>query len=131
MKRLKLTFDEKVFYAKLLEEDAPRTVQSVEENCPCECMVHHARICDNEVFFYVPFNADYWENPVYSEPGHIAFFNTRQTVCIWYDEMIPLGCCNQFAIMDPDTLREFAESARKTWSTPYMRIKMEVVEVNE
>lgn len=132
MKKLKLTFDDKVFYARLLTEDAPITCAQVEANCPCVCYMHHAKICDNEIFFHAPFNCDLWENPVYSEPGHFGFFNTRQTVCVWYDDMIPLGCNNLFALMDPECLPSFAESCRKLWEDQYCKeIKMEVVEVNE
>lgn len=128
MKQLKLTYAGESYYAKLLTDKAPKACAAIESICPFQSKMQHAKICDNEMFFQAPVNIDEEENPTYSCPGHVSFFNFRQTVCIWYDKMVPLGFCNQFAEMDEVTLKRFAEMARKLWEKEGGLILVEVVD---
>jgi hypothetical protein len=129
LKKLKLSFGGKSFYAKLLYDDAPRTVREILEACPFESRLSHAKICDNEFFFQAPINIDEMENPVYSEVGHMAFFNIRQTVCVWYSNTVPLGNCDLFALIEEGDLPRLAEEASKIWDKQGGLVKVEAIEV--
>jgi hypothetical protein len=127
-----MTFDdETVVSARLLTEEAPNTVKALEAALPVESRLHHAKICDNEFFCQVPVNIDQKENPVYSEPGHVGFFNFRQTVCLWYGDMVPLGYSNLFAIVDSEDLPKLAEVGAKLWDCQGGIVKLEIVEEAE
>ena len=127
MKKLKITYRGESYYARMLTDKAPHAVAAFEAACPFQSKLQHAKICDNEMFFQAPVNIDERENPTYSEPGHVSFFNFRQTVCIWYDEMVPLGFCNQFAVMEED-LPRFAEMASTLWEKEGGLATIEVVD---
>lgn len=127
MKKLKITFDGESYFARLLTDKAPRAIAALETVCPFQTKLQHAKICDNEMFFQAPINIDEKENPTYSQPGHVSFFNVRQTVCIWYDDMVPLGFCNQFAVMEED-LPRFARKARTLWEKEGQVALIEIVD---
>jgi len=131
MKKLRILFAERIVYAKLLVDEAPKTVAALEAHCPFEALLHHAKICDNEIFFHAPFNVDENENPVYSAPGHVGFFNTRQTICMWYDTTVPLGCCNLFALVEPRSMQLLAEACAHVWDEQGGIVKLEVVDEGE
>ena len=131
MRKLKMTFGEDVIFATLLEKDAPGTIAALEKVLPFESRMHHAKICDNEVFCQIPAEYDKKENPAYSVPGHVAFFNFRQTVCMWYGEMKPLGYSNLFALIEPDYMEKLGELCEGIWKRQGGVVRMEFVEVPE
>jgi hypothetical protein len=113
--------------ATLLEDVAPKTCEVIKREMPLEGCLHHAKICDNEVFFQVPFFIDNPENLQIPGSGDIGFWNVRQTICIWYDEMEPLGPTNLFARITVN-LEGFRREVRKTWLAPGTLIQLRIEE---
>jgi hypothetical protein len=102
---------------ELLTEQAPRTCEIIQDALPITGMATHAKLVDREVFFPVPFYIDHQENPKVSEKGDIAFWNARQTICIFYDDMKPLGATPTFGRITGN-LEEFQREAVKVWEKP-------------
>ena len=103
--------------AELLTEQAPRICEIIEEALPVTGMATHAKLVDREVFFPVPFFIDEMENPRFSEKGDIAFWGARQTVCFFFDDMVPLGATPTFARITGN-LEGFQREANKVWENP-------------
>ena len=103
--------------AELLNEEAPRICAAIEEVLPLTGVLSHAKLVDREVFFPVPFYIDAQENPRVSEKGDLAFWNARQTFCIFYDDMVPLGATPTFGRIT-ENLEGFQWVARKVWERP-------------
>jgi hypothetical protein len=98
--------------AELLNEAAPQTCAAIEAALPLTGVLSHAKLVDREVFFPVPFYIDAQENPKVSEKGDLAFWNARQTFCIFYDDMVPLGATPTFGRLTGN-LEGFQRVARK------------------
>ncbi|UCC85790.1 MAG: DUF3830 family protein [Anaerolineales bacterium] len=109
--------------AELLTEQAPRTCEIIEQALPISGMATHAKLVDREVFFPVPFFVDEQENPTVSQKGDIAFWNARQTICIFYDDMTPLGATPTFGRITGN-LEGFQREAVKVWEKPGMIITL-------
>ena len=103
--------------AELLTEQAPHTCEAIQRALPISGMATHAKLVDREVFFPVPFFIDHQENPRVSEKGDIAFWNARQTICISYDDMKPLGATPTFGRITGN-LEAFQREAVKVWEKP-------------
>ena len=103
--------------AQLLTEQAPRMCEIIGEALPVTGMATHAKLVDREVFFPVPFFIDEMENPKVSEKGDIAFWGARQTVCFFFDDMVPLGATPTFARITGN-LEGFHREANKVWENP-------------
>jgi len=129
MKKLKITIGDVEVKAKLLTEKAPNTIkifESVEKDLVGK--LNHAKVCDNELFFQSPVFIDEKENPVYPVAGDIGYWTVRQTICIWYGKMKPLGPTNLFAQIEPGDLPKFAAEAKKVWNKQGALIKFEFIE---
>ena len=109
--------------AELLTEQAPRICEIIEEALPVTGMATHAKLVDREVFFPVPIFIDEMENPKFSEKGDIAFWGARQTVCFFFDDMVPLGATPTFAQITGN-LEGFQREANKVWENPGMTITL-------
>ncbi len=127
MSKLLITIGREKVWAELFEKEAPKTCRVIKRHAPLEGFLNHAKICDHEVFFQAPFFIDAKENPKFPVPGDIGFWNIRQTICIWYDKMEPLGPTNLFARITGN-LKGFQKEARKTWSKQGTQIRFEVVD---
>jgi hypothetical protein len=103
--------------AELLTEEAPHICAIIEDALPLRGVLSHAKLVDREVFFPVPFFIDEQENPKVSEKGDLAFWNGRQTLCIFYDDMIPLGATPTFGRITGN-LTGFQREAAKVWEQP-------------
>jgi hypothetical protein len=108
---------------ELLTEQAPRTCEIIEQGLPISGMATHAKLVDREIFFPVPFFIDEQENPRVSQKGDIAFWNARQTICIFYDDMTPLGATPTFGRITGN-LEGFQREAVKVWEKPGMIITL-------
>ena len=129
MKKLKITFRGKTFYARLLEDKTPHFIAALEAACPFESRMTYAKVCDNEIFFQAPFDYPEEENMVYSVKGHVAFYSLRQCICFWFGDTPSLGNCNQFAELDPASIPAFAEEGQKVWEEPGCRVQVDVVDM--
>jgi hypothetical protein len=114
--------------AELLIEQAPRTCEIIENALPLSGMATHAKLVGREVFFPVPFHIDEGENLKVSEKGDLAFWNARQTLCIFYDDMKPLGATPTFGRITGN-LEGFQSEAVKVWEKPGTIITLKRKEV--
>ena len=115
--KLTILIDNEECTAELLNEEAPRICAAIEEALPLTGVLSHAKLVDREVFFPVPFYVDAQENPKVSEKGDLAFWNARQTFCIFYDDMVPLGATPTFGRITGN-LEGFQRLATKVWERP-------------
>lgn len=127
MKKLKITFHNKVFYGRLLEKEAPNTIQALEEVGPFQSKVGYAKLANREFFFQTPAFCDEVENPTYSQPGHVIFYPPRQSICVFYDAMTPLGYVNQFGLIEEKDLKELSNEADSIWEKQGDIISFEIV----
>jgi hypothetical protein len=112
--QLTILIEDQECTAELLDEEAPHTCAAIEEALPLTGVLSHAKLVDREVFFPVPFYIDAQENPKVSEKGDLAFWNARQTFCIFYDDMVPLGATPTFGRITGN-LEGFQRVAAKVW----------------
>ena len=117
MSVLTIEVNRETYRARLLEDKAPRTCAMLKERLPFVSRLSHAKICDFEITAQVPFFIDLEENMVIPWAGSFGFWRLRPTICMWYDDMTPLGPTNHFAQVTDD-LERFQTMARKVWSEP-------------
>jgi hypothetical protein len=122
-KEIKILIGEEECTAELLTELAPRTCEIIENALPLTGALSHAKLVDREVFFPVPFFIDEQENPQISQKGDLAFWNSRQTLCIFYDDMTPLGATPTFGRITGN-LEGFQKEAVKVWENAGMPITL-------
>ena len=116
-KEIIMTIGDEACTVELLTAQAPRTCEIIEGALPLAGMATHAKLVSREVFFPVPFYIDEQENPQVSEKGDLAFWNARQTLCIFYDDMKPLGATPTFGRITRN-LEGFQREAVKVWEKP-------------
>lgn len=126
--KLSLSFHDKVFYANLLEKEAPHMIAELKKICPFESSLAYAKICDQEIFFQAPISKYEMENPVYSMKGHIAYYAPKQTICVWFGENPSLGDCDLFALLRDEDIELFKKEAQKVWDIQGERIYIDIVE---
>jgi hypothetical protein len=107
--------------AELLTDLAPRTCRIIEDALPLTGILSHAKLVDREVFFQVPFFIDEPENMKLSEKGDLAYWNARQTLCIFFDDMVPLGPITTFGKITGN-LQGLQREAAEAWEQPGKRI---------
>ena len=117
VKEIFIQIGEEECTVELLTEQAPRTCEIIEQALPITGLATHAKLVDREVFFPVPFYIDAEENSKVSEKGDLAFWNARQTLCIFYDDMTPLGATPTFGRITGN-LAGFQREAVKVWEKP-------------
>ena len=122
-KEIKILIGDEECTAELLAELAPRTCEIIENALPLTGALSHAKLVDREVFFPVPFFIDEQENPQISQKGDLAFWNSRQTLCIFYDDMTPLGATPTFGRITGN-LEGFQKEAVKVWEKAGMPITL-------
>ena len=105
------------YRAQFLEDKSPRTCALIKAKLPLTSRLAHAKICDNEIVAQVPFFVDLEENMVAPWAGSIGFWRLRPTICMWYDDMQPLGLTNHFAQVTDD-LKRFQAMSREVWRKP-------------
>jgi len=107
--------------AELLTDLAPKTCRIIEDALPLTGILSHAKLVDREVFFQVPFFIDESENVKLSEKGDLAYWNARQTVCIFFDDIVPLGPVTTFGRITGN-LEGLQREAAGVWEKPGKRI---------
>ena len=107
--------------AELLTDLAPKTCRIIEDALPLTGVLSHAKLVDREVFFQVPFFIDEPENARLSEKGDLAYWNARQTVCLFFDDMVPLGPVTTFGRITGN-LEGLQREAAGVWEKPGKRI---------
>ncbi len=107
--------------AELLTDLAPKTCRIIEDALPLTGVLSHAKLVDREVFFQVPFFIDEPENMKRSEKGDLAYWNARQTLCIFFDDMVPLAPITTFGRITGN-LEGLQREAAEVWEKPGKRI---------
>jgi hypothetical protein len=107
--------------AELLTDLAPKTCRIIESALPLTGILNHAKLVDREVFFQVPFFIDEPENVKLSEKGDLVFWNGRQALCIFFDDMVPLGPAATFGRITGN-LEGLQREAAEVWEKPGKRI---------
>jgi hypothetical protein len=107
--------------AALLTDLAPKTCRIIAAALPLRGILSHAKLVDREVFFQVPFFIDEPENLTLSEKGDLAYWNARQTLCIFFDDMVPLGPVTTFGRITGN-LEGLQREAAEVWEKAGKRI---------
>ena len=125
MTTMKITIGDVTARAELLEKEAPAICAGMKEAIPIERMLSSAKIQDKEVTFAVPFFIDAMENQKPPVPGDIAFWNGNQTICFFYDDLVPMGAICVWARII-ENLEGFVKEADKALANQGARIKLEL-----
>lgn len=120
-KQITIIIGEEECAAELLTEEAPTLCAAIEQALPLTGRLSHAKLVDREVFFPIPFFIDTQENSQISKKGDLAFWNGRQSVCIFFDDMTPLGATPTFGRITKN-LAGFQKEAAKVWEKPGLQI---------
>ena len=129
LKLLKFSFHGKDLYANLLVDEAPITCKAVEEACPFESRMAHAKIVYNEAIIPTLIKGpSSRENPIPNKPGDIGLYDIPNTICCWHGDMKPLGAGNVFARFTKAQMDAFHEEAVKLWEEPGCRVVVDVIE---
>lgn len=83
--------------AELLERKAPVLSQRLWESLPVESFSVHAKFAGHEIIVMVPFYAEAENEILNVQPGDIAYYPGRQTICIFYGDTQPFGNVSLFA----------------------------------
>lgn len=83
--------------AELLEREAPVLSQCMWENLPVESFSVHAKFAGRELIVMVPFYAEAENEILNVQPGDVAYYPGRQTICIFYGDTQPFGHVSVFA----------------------------------
>ena len=116
-KKMKITFERGgVVYARLLTEDAPKTVETFVKTLPRRETVYHAKYAGCAIFIDTAVNDFEKENVIQDKfPGRISMTLGKpvfrgKAVHLWYDDYIlSVKDENLFAIMDEECLPTLKE----------------------
>jgi hypothetical protein len=108
---------------RLLWDRAPGLCRRFVECLPLTSFVTHAKFAGDELFFMVPFLARA-ENLVSAvTPGDVGYYPDRETVCIFYGDIVPFGQVGLFArlVAGGDILRELGP---RIWQGPALPVRV-------
>jgi hypothetical protein len=95
--QFELRVSRRVVRAELLEEEAPRICRAFQDCLPLDSFAVHAKFAGDELIVMVPFVAGA-ENEVGSvAPGDIGYYPSRQTLCLFYGDVMPFASVTLFA----------------------------------
>ncbi|MFC1803085.1 DUF3830 family protein [Thermoproteota archaeon] len=103
--------------AVLLEEDAPKTCEGILKALPLKGGAIHAKFAGGEFYIATPIFLEL-ENPtIKQDSGNIAYWPTRQSLCIFYKEVPGLGEVSLFAKVIKN-LEGIQREGLKCWIKP-------------
>jgi len=111
---------------RLLTDKAPGLCREFEALLPLESFLTHAKFAGNELFFMIPW---LWpaENPVSAvTAGDVGYYPDRQTVCIFYGQIVPFGEVGVFARV-VDGLTHLKAAGPGIWRSGRMPIRVDRV----
>jgi len=96
-RQFRLRFPDGSAIAELLEAEAPVIAARWWEALPLASFATHAKFAGEEIFFGVPYlwPAENLRRDVAA--GDIGYYPGRQTVCLFYGEIVPFGSVAVFA----------------------------------
>ena len=83
--------------AELLEKEAPTLSNCIWQNLPVQSFGVHAKFAGREMIVMVPFYAEPENEILNVQPGDVAYYPGRQTICIFYGDTMPFGKVSVFA----------------------------------
>ena len=99
-----LTIGDHRVRAELLDDRAPRICRAFRACLPLDSFAVHAKFAGEELIVMLPFMAAD-ENPATSvAPGDIGYYPSRQTLCLFYGQIMPFASVTVFARVLPDDL---------------------------
>ena len=115
--------------AKLLWDDAPNICKAIWEHLPILSSGTHAKICNHELMFMLPFVVDR-ENLQEVTPGCVGLWDVRNMVNLWYGDpgpIGPLGLTALFAVVTKN-LEGLGREIAKCWNSPGAVVRIERLE---
>jgi len=111
--------------ACLLENEAPKTCNLIWNSLPLEGPAIHAKIAGPEFWFMVPLFQDELENPTKEQDaGNVCFWNTRQTIPIFYGKTKGIGLVTLWAKIT-ENLEGIKREGRKIWIKEGIWVRIE------
>ena len=99
-----LSMGDRVVRAELLHDDAPRICGAFQDSLPLRSFGVNAKFAGEETIVMLPFYEEA-ENVVGSvSPGDIGYYPSRQTLCLFYGEIMPFASVSLFARVLPEDL---------------------------
>src|SRR5262249_50751820 len=99
-----LTIGDRRVRVELLDHRAPRICQAFRASLPVDRFAVPAKFAGDGLIVMVPFVAAD-ENPATSvAPGDIGYYPSRQTLCLFYGQIMPFASVTVFARVLPDDL---------------------------
>lgn len=120
----KISIGDQICSMRLLLDKAPRLCRSFSALLPITSFALHAKFAGDEFYFMVP---KLWEaeNVVASvEPGDVAYYPDRQTVCVFYGEIVPFGAAGLFGKI-VDGLDGLKAIGPRMWKGAFAQIHVE------
>ena len=100
----------------LLDDAAPTICSAFRACLPLDSFAVHAKFAGEELIAMLPFYEGP-ENEVPSvAPGDIGYYSARQTLCLFYGEIMPFASVSLFARVHPDDLDTAQEAGRAVLS---------------
>ena len=96
-RRFKMKIAGRTVTAELLDDKAPRVAAAFAAYLPCDSFSTHAKFAGDELIIMVPFHADAENEILNVKAGDIGYYPGRQTICIFYGDVMPFGRVSLFA----------------------------------
>ena len=106
---------------QLFRDVAPNTCEAILSRLPLEGRLTHAKNCDGEVIFMLPFIFDGHENLTVPKPGFL--FVWRYTLCIWYGPTTIEPLPNSFGRITSN-LAGFSQVAEPVWARQGLHVRL-------
>ena len=88
---VRLTVGEATLKLRLLTDEAPNTCRAFLESLPVDSAAIHAKFAGDEFYFMIPRLVDPENSVSRVEPGDVVYYPDRQTVCIFYGDIVPFA----------------------------------------
>jgi hypothetical protein len=122
LREIEILFLKERVTAVLLDAEAPKVSEILWQSLPFETFPTHAKIAGPEIMAQAPFFIENGENEVQAqEAGNIAFWPSRQILCLFYGSCPGLGPISLVARVT-ENIEGLKAAGRRIWVTPGERI---------
>jgi hypothetical protein len=102
MTQIRIDVDDRYCTIDLLTAEAPETVKGLLEMLPLDTVITHAKFAGEEMILMLPRLLER-ENMVSSVArGDVCYYPDRQTICIFYGDIVPFGAAGLFGRVSKD-----------------------------
>jgi len=113
MKHIEIVLGSAKAEAELLEE-CPKISQAIWDALPLKGPVNHAKISNEELMYMIPLILMPENEVTETPPGTLAYWPTRQVLCIFYGKAVPAAPVSKFGRVTKN-LEDLQREARKVW----------------